>query len=129
MTNKASDNSRQSSNSNGNTPDDGNNFNDRGKNDVGSAIKPYNQLAQELKGTGLQAHHLIEQRFAKVLGVDPKTMQSIAMTPAEHQAFTNAWRGQIEYGAGTANATRESVMRAAQEVYKNYPAILQALGF
>jgi len=78
----------------------------------------------------LQAHHLIEQRFANILGVDAKTMQSMALTPAEHQTFTNLWRSQIPYGLnGTGLATSQSVMRAAQEVYKGYPAILNVLGF
>jgi hypothetical protein len=92
-------------------------------------IKPYNVLTGELKGTGLQAHHLIEQRFATALGVDARTMQSMALTPAEHQVFTNAWRAEIGYGAGTAAATRESVMAAAQKIYSGYPEILKALGF
>lgn len=91
-------------------------------------FKPYNVLTKELKGTGLQAHHLIEQRFATVLGVDAKTMQSMALTPAEHQVFTNAWRAEIGYGAGTAAATRESVMAAARRIYSGYPEILKALG-
>ena len=48
------------------------------------------------------------------------------MTPAEHQAFTNAWRQAFPYGAGTPE--REAVLKEAARVYANYPAILEALG-
>ena len=91
-------------------------------------IQPYNSLTKLLKGSGLQAHHLLEQRFAGVLGVSPRSMSSIALTPAEHQIFTNAWRQLIPYGSGTANATREQIMNAARIIYKDYPDILKALG-
>lgn len=80
------------------------------------------------KGQGLHAHHLIEQRFAKMLGVKPGDMASIALTPAEHQVFTNAWRQAIPLGQGTANATRDQVMNAAKQIYKEYPDILKSLG-
>ncbi len=91
-------------------------------------IQPYNSLTKLLKGSGLQAHHLLEQRFAGVLGVGPRSMSSIAVSPAEHQIFTNAWRQLIPYGQGTANATREQIMNAARIIYKDYPDILKALG-
>jgi hypothetical protein len=55
-------------------------------------------------------------------------MASIALTQTEHQAFTNAWRNAIPYGEGTINATREQVMNAAKQIYKEYPEILNALG-
>jgi hypothetical protein len=89
-------------------------------------IKPYRQLRAELKGTGLHAHHLIEKRFDKVLGVNRDEMLSAAMTPAEHQAFTNAWRKAIPYGSK--GVTQQRVLDEARRIYKDYPAILQALG-
>jgi RHS repeat-associated protein len=92
-------------------------------------IQGYAKLTKALQGTGLQAHHLIEQRFASILGTNVRTMSSVALTPAEHQAFTNAWRALIPYGpAGTGTATRESIEAAARIIYADYPAIRQALG-
>jgi len=91
-------------------------------------ILPYGRLANTLRGTGLHAHHLIEQRFAAVVGQVPRQMSAIAVTPAEHQVFTNAWRAAIPYGAGTANATYAQVMNAAKQIYAQYPAILSHLG-
>jgi len=91
-------------------------------------IKSYGELSAELRGTGLEAHHLIEQRFAALFGQSPRAMESIALTPAEHQVFTNLWRQMIPYGPGTQAATQQQVLDAARIIYANYPAILSALG-
>jgi hypothetical protein len=92
-------------------------------------IRPYGQLRAALQGTGLQAHHLIEQRLAAVMSQTPREMLSVAVTRAEHQVFTNAWRAAIPYGAaGTGAATTEIVLQAARDIYSSYPAIMQALG-
>jgi hypothetical protein len=91
-------------------------------------IQPYKQLKKALKGTGLEAHHLLEQRFAEVLGQNARHMESVAVTKAEHQAFTNAWRALIPYGQGTANATTQQVLDAAKRIYSGHPELLRALG-
>ena len=63
------------------------------------------------------------------MGQSARQMLSIAVTPAEHQAFTNMWRALIPYGpSGTGVATREMVMGAARQVYASHPEILEALG-
>ncbi len=90
--------------------------------------RQYGALRATLKGTGLQAHHLIEKRFAAVMGEKASEMLPIAVTWAEHQVFTNAWRAAIPYGAGTAAATQQQVYDAARNIYANHPAILSALG-
>ena len=54
-------------------------------------------------------------------------MLSIAVTPAEHQVFTNAWRSRIAYGTSKI-ATLTQVENAARYVYRDYPDILTALG-
>jgi hypothetical protein len=84
-------------------------------------------LKKLLKGTGLGAHHLIEKRFATLMGQNPRQALPVAVTPAEHQAFTNAWRDAIPYGAGTANATRQQVLDAARQIYEIYSEIFSAL--
>jgi hypothetical protein len=88
----------------------------------------YKALSVALRHTGREAHHLIPQRFAPVMGQKVRDMLSIAVTRTEHQVFTNAWRDAIPYGAGTANATQQQVLDAARQIYANYPAILKALG-
>jgi RHS repeat-associated protein len=88
----------------------------------------YKAVRTAIKGSGLQAHHLIEKRFAKLLGEKASEMLSIGLGKTEHQALTNAWRKAIPYGAGTANATLGQVMNAARIIYQNNPMILKALG-
>lgn len=96
-------------------------------------IKSYKELIKLTKGKGLQVHHLIEQRFAGIMKVIPGSMESIALTKFEHQVFTNAWRSKIGYAGSksaisTATASRQQVLNAAKEIYKDYPTILKALG-
>lgn len=43
-------------------------------------IQPYGQLAKQTAGSGLRAHHLIERRFADILGVNASAMEAIALT-------------------------------------------------
>ena len=87
-------------------------------------VKAYNELKKLLKGTGLQAHHIIEQRLVKHLGIDVYRMLSVAVTPAEHQKFTNMWREIFKYGTNYRKLTIDDIWRAAQKVYKDYPALL-----
>ena len=92
-------------------------------------IRSYQDLRAAIRGTGLQAHHLIEQRFKHLFGQVASQMKSVAVTPAEHQVFTNHWRTLIAYGnKGTYTATPQQVLAAARRVYANYPEILKALG-
>lgn len=96
-------------------------------------INTYNKLRAAIKGTGLHAHHLIEQRFAATLGVKAGSMEAIVVTTEEHQIFTNLWRKEIGHitdkvALKTSNATPEQIYDAARRIYKNYPQILKALG-
>jgi RHS repeat-associated protein len=94
-------------------------------------IRSYNELRGAIRGAGLQAHHIIEQRFAERLGLKAGQMQSVALTPEEHQAFTNVWRSLIGYARDNAavttlSATQADIWAAAQEIYANYPDLLEA---
>jgi RHS repeat-associated protein len=87
-------------------------------------LKPYKALRLLIKATGLEAHHIIEKRFAKIIGEKAANMLSVAVTEAEHQAFTNAWRRLAPYGA---SKTAEELIVIARTIYKDYPLIMQAL--
>jgi RHS repeat-associated protein len=96
-------------------------------------IGMYKHLKSLTKGTGLEVHHLIEKRFAKVWGEKADEMMSIVLTKEEHAAFTKAWREAIPYsnsGAiiNTSNVTKEFIIETAREIYKDHPVILEALG-
>ena len=76
---------------------------------------------------------MIEKHFANIIGISTGSMQSIALTKAEHQLFTNAWRTEIGYSSSnaivkTANATKNQVLDAAKRIYTNHPEIIKALG-
>ena len=90
-------------------------------------IKPYSQLRKDISGTDLQAHHIIEQRFAKELGLDKRAMLSVAVTKEEHQVFTNMWRKSFPYGEKLEKLSKERIASEAQKIYKNYPEILKAV--
>jgi hypothetical protein len=91
-------------------------------------IQSYNQMLNALKGTGLSAHHLIEQRLKDFMRGDPRLNLTVAVTDAEHQVFTNAWRKAFPYGnTGAIPITEKAVLEAAREIYKDHPAILKAL--
>ena len=95
-------------------------------------VKNYHYLRDILRNTGLQAHHIIEQRFAPALGLDPKFMKSIAVTPEQHQLFTNAWRSLIGYNNSsadvvTATAKEVDIYNAALKIYKDFPEIIEII--
>jgi RHS repeat-associated protein len=85
------------------------------------------------RGSGLEVHHLLEQRFATILGQNADDMLSIVVTRQEHNIFTTAWRNEIGLSnwanstVRTTNATRQIVENAARKIYKDYPEILKAL--
>jgi len=81
-------------------------------------VRPYNQLRAAIRGTGLQAHHIIERRFG--LNIN----RSVAVTRAEHQRFTNHWRRLLPYGR---TYTPQQVWAAAQQVYRNFPVLLSTV--
>jgi len=93
-------------------------------------IKSFKELKNLVpKGSGLERHHLIEKRFARLLELDEGEMLSIVLTKSEHQGFTKIWRNLIPYGQrGNKAPNRESVLQAARDIYSSYPEILKALG-
>ena len=89
-------------------------------------IASYKVLKKELRGTGLEAHHIIEKRLVKYLNINPDDILSVALTKEEHRAFTNAWRKYFEYGMDYSTLTKEQIMDAAIEIYAEYPELIGA---
>ncbi len=87
-------------------------------------IHAYRVLRKSIRGTGLQAHHLIEKRFAATLEMKASEIPSIALPKVVHQVFTNLWRNAISYGEGTLNATKENIIKAVERIYKDFPGLL-----
>ncbi|MEA5018651.1 MAG: hypothetical protein VB009_08090 [Erysipelotrichaceae bacterium] len=90
-------------------------------------VKPYRILQKELKETALEAHHIVEKRLAEALGIsNARSMLCVAVTEAEHQAFTNAWRAIIPYGTNYRKLEPGEIWDVTQKIYNNYPALLEA---
>lgn len=90
-------------------------------------IDTYRRLRNAVSGTGLQVHHIVEKRFASTLGIqNTNSMFSVALTPEEHQVFTNAWRSLVPYGTDYTSLTKEQIWTYAQSIYMEYPELLEA---
>ena len=93
----------------------------------------YNALKNKVAtNSGLEVHHLIEKRFAKILGVKQGDMLSIVLTHDEHKIFTESWKKFIGYrgtkaSLRTDNVTKDQIFDVARQIYKEYPEILKAL--
>ena len=87
------------------------------------AIDTYRNLKKINKGTNLEIHHIVEKRFAGILGVKRGSMPSIALTKSEHAMFTKMWRDKLPYGN---SYTKNEIFNAAVEIYDGEPNLLNA---
>ena len=95
---------------------------------LGDSIDTYRDVRKVTKGTGLEAHHIVEKRFVKALDIQTNksatTMLSVPLTKAQHQAYTNAWRkAPLSYGS---TASLEAVVKRGVEIYGNNPRLMRA---
>ena len=88
------------------------------------SIGTYKDLKKLNKGSGLEVHHIVEKRFAGSLDINANDMLSVALDPAEHRIFTNAWRDKLPYGRGPQDVN--TIWAAAQDIYADYPSLLEA---
>ena len=87
----------------------------------------YKELKKRTKGSGLEVHHLIEQRFAGLFEVKEGDMLSIVLTKKEHDAFTKAWRNEIGYAKDHKNTKRTNTVdrQTVINIAKKYIEIIQ----
>ena len=100
-------------------------------------VDSYYKLRQKVleiygKNSGLEVHHLIEQRFARKLGIKEADIPSIVLTKDEHRKFTNAWKDKIGYNGTnmditTWNATKTDILNLAIDIYEDYPEIVNLI--
>jgi RHS repeat-associated protein len=86
-------------------------------------IDAYDALRKQTVGKGLNVHHIIQKRFAHILGKTQRKMLGVVVTRAEHAVFDQAWLDVIK--RGTTPSVSE-IRRAAREIYKDYPELLKA---
>lgn len=58
-------------------------------------VDAYSSLTKQYKGTGMEAHHIIEKRLAKPYNVNTNKMPSIAIDKFVHRKYTNEWRKKL----------------------------------
>ena len=95
---------------------------------LGDSIDTYRDVRKVTKGTGLEAHHILEKRFVNPLKIatnkSATDMLSIPLTKTQHQAFTNAWRkAPLSYGN---TASLDAVVKRGVEIYGNDPRLMRA---
>ena len=91
----------------------------------GAVVLPYKALKKLSKGTGLEAHHLIEKRFADTLGIKSDDILSVAIDKDTHKAITNAFKDKIKYNTlfkksgtlYTSTASAQDIWNAVVDVY------------
>ncbi|MEK7432858.1 MAG: hypothetical protein AABZ74_06985 [Cyanobacteriota bacterium] len=89
------------------------------------------------KSEWVEVHHIPDERFAKIGTWEQKSndMLSIVLTREEHEIFTASFRkiignkGDTVTKVTTYTATKQDIINATKEVYREYPEILKALKF
>jgi hypothetical protein len=93
---------------------------------AGELLGRYSKVKAAVKDMGLEAHHLVEKRFAKTLGVKQRDMLSVALTKEQHRIYTKRWRKEIGYGFGTKTAKYKKIVNAVDKIYHDNEALRQA---
>jgi hypothetical protein len=89
------------------------------------AIDTYRRLKKANAGLDVEAHHIIEKRFAKNFGYSKRggSMLSIALSTADHRVYTNEWRRLLEYGVKHSD---KKVLQADIDIYSDNHELLAA---
>ena len=100
-------------------------------------VDSYNALRKNVldtygTGSGLEVHHLIEQRFADTMHMKEGDMISIVLTHEEHLQFSKSWLNEIgrsnsKRSLKTNTVTRDVILEKARIVYKDYPELLKII--
>jgi len=84
-------------------------------------IGKYGALRKEVKAAGLskelRVHHIVEKRFATVIGKKPGEISSVILTREQHQIFTNKWREAVKYGSDYSKMSVDDIAKKVKVVY------------
>lgn len=93
----------------------------------------YSELYGQTRGTGLQVHHLLEQRFYEEIlknkiYTQKSDMLCVVLDKDTHQSITNQWRALVPYGSDYSSIGFESIQYFAIEIYGDtHPDWISAL--
>ena len=95
-----------------------------------SIIMSYRELKKTVKMLGIkgmEAHHLIEKRFANRLGINANDLLSVLIDKETHQKITQLFRQKIGYALDLKNPLR-TPFATPQEIWNVTVEVYRALG-
>ena len=83
-------------------------------------IDTYSSLRNQYKGSGMEAHHIIERRLVRGSSWNISQMPSVELTKTVHSGYTHAWRVAVPYGTRYVPglAYKYQLYKAANTIYK-----------
>lgn len=84
-------------------------------------IDTYSALTKQYKGSGMEAHHIIEKRLVKGSSWNINKMPSIELSKTVHKGYTKAWRNAVPYGTRYSSgiAYKYKLYKASNAIYQN----------
>ena len=84
-------------------------------------IDTYKNLRKINKGTGKEAHHILEKRFIDK-SIKQNQMLSVTLSKKAHQNYTNAWR-VLGYGK---KHEWDDIIKTGAQIYSDNPKLMAA---
>ena len=91
----------------------------------GLTIGKYKSLCKTIKKRKklkIEIHHIIEKRFGK-LKLKGNDYPAIPISKDLHRVITNRWRKEIPYGTDYKKLNKKTLIKAANQVYKDTPEL------
>ena len=91
----------------------------------GLTIGKYKSLCKTIKKRKklkIEMHHIIEKRFGK-LKLKGNDYPAIPISKDLHRVITNRWRKEIPYGTDYKKLNKKTLIKAANQVYKDMPEL------
>ena len=91
----------------------------------GLTIGKYKSLCKTIKKRKklkIEIHHIIEKRFGK-LKLKGNDYPVIPISKDLHRVITNRWRKEIPYGTDYKKLNKKTLIKAANQVYKDMPEL------
>lgn len=86
-----------------------------------NTIDTYSSLRKQYKGSGMEAHHVIERRVATGSNWKSSQMPSVELSKSVHRGYTNAWRREVAYKTTFKRSLsfKWSLYKATNKIYKD----------
>lgn len=75
----------------------------------------------------ISAHHIIEQRVLKNLGLDVDKAPAIILSKGQHEYITGRLRDIFKHRTDFSKLSKAEIIAGYKEAYKSYPQAVKAL--